>query len=115
MIISIVFFFFFQAEDGIRDKLVTGVQTCALPIFARENGFVSNENAEWTARDASYFELRAVLKISDKTGDIAGESQPFPPRHIFAERHQMYFVVKKIQRTHGIQQRRAVGRSNPAA
>src|SRR5258708_32040879 len=27
------FFFFFQAEDGIRDDLVTGVQTCALPIF----------------------------------------------------------------------------------
>src|SRR2546425_5129255 len=26
-------FFFFQAEDGIRDKLVTGVQTCALPIW----------------------------------------------------------------------------------
>src|SRR5205823_10936547 len=29
-----LFFFFFQAEDGIRDKLVTGVQTCALPICA---------------------------------------------------------------------------------
>src|SRR2546425_2328164 len=29
-----LFFFFFQAEDGIRDKLVTGVQTCALPIFS---------------------------------------------------------------------------------
>src|SRR3989441_7303132 len=28
-----IFFFFFQAEDGIRDKLVTGVQTCALPIW----------------------------------------------------------------------------------
>src|SRR5438876_7504605 len=27
------FFFFFQAEDGIRDGRVTGVQTCALPIF----------------------------------------------------------------------------------
>src|SRR5256885_13066123 len=26
-------FFFFQAEDGIRDYKVTGVQTCALPIF----------------------------------------------------------------------------------
>src|SRR5207244_10201386 len=26
------FLFFFQAEDGIRDDLVTGVQTCALPI-----------------------------------------------------------------------------------
>src|SRR5258708_27967706 len=29
----IFFFFFFQAEDGIRDDLVTGVQTCALPIL----------------------------------------------------------------------------------
>src|SRR5690349_22077371 len=27
------FFFFFQAEDGIRDLYVTGVQTCALPIW----------------------------------------------------------------------------------
>src|SRR5699024_11933979 len=27
--------FFFQAEDGIRDRNVTGVQTCALPIFRR--------------------------------------------------------------------------------
>src|SRR5947209_9733207 len=30
------FFFFFQAEDGIRDIGVTGVQTCALPIFTVE-------------------------------------------------------------------------------
>ena len=29
----IFFFFFFQAEDGIRDHCVTGVQTCALPIY----------------------------------------------------------------------------------
>src|SRR2546430_7335052 len=29
----ILFFFFFQAEDGIRDLTVTGVQTCALPIY----------------------------------------------------------------------------------
>src|SRR5947208_13017129 len=29
---SCICFFFFQAEDGIRDDLVTGVQTCALPI-----------------------------------------------------------------------------------
>src|SRR5256886_10033215 len=31
---SSLFFFFFQAEDGIRDLTVTGVQTCALPICA---------------------------------------------------------------------------------
>src|SRR2546421_4763769 len=38
----LIFFFFFQAEDGIRDLIVTGVQTCALPISrevrAREAG-----------------------------------------------------------------------------
>src|SRR6266446_1958328 len=32
------FFFFFQAEDGIRDYKVTGVQTCALPIFPSRGG-----------------------------------------------------------------------------
>src|SRR5206468_5618078 len=32
--LSSFFFFFFQAEDGIRDLIVTGVQTCALPISA---------------------------------------------------------------------------------
>src|SRR2546421_6283768 len=30
--VLLVIFFFFQAEDGIRDLIVTGVQTCALPI-----------------------------------------------------------------------------------
>src|SRR5687768_18274626 len=30
----VLFFFFFQAEDGIRDVAVTGVQTCALPILS---------------------------------------------------------------------------------
>ena len=35
------FFFFFQAEDGIRDWSVTGVQTCALPIYGL--GFIVPE------------------------------------------------------------------------
>src|SRR5699024_12686457 len=33
----VIFFFFFQAEDGIRDRNVTGVQTCALPISIFES------------------------------------------------------------------------------
>src|SRR5438046_5084644 len=33
MTVCFCFFFFFQAEDGIRDWSVTGVQTCALPIL----------------------------------------------------------------------------------
>src|SRR5437764_12836524 len=33
----LILFFFFQAEDGIRDTSVTGVQTCALPICSSSN------------------------------------------------------------------------------
>src|SRR5256886_7809897 len=39
-------FFFFQAEDGIRDLTVTGVQTCALPIFADEGEDVKATRAQ---------------------------------------------------------------------
>src|SRR5260370_32468577 len=50
--VCVVFVFFFQAEDGIRDSSVTGVQTCALPIFTTEGAKIplglwegSTENA----------------------------------------------------------------------
>src|SRR2546425_12600683 len=39
-------FFFFQAEDGIRDKLVTGVQTCALPICRGIAAITENDEVE---------------------------------------------------------------------
>ena len=42
------FFFFFQAEDGIRDTSVTGVQTCALPISQREMGIIKSRGAAET-------------------------------------------------------------------
>src|SRR5256885_96215 len=38
-----VVYFFFQAEDGIRDYKVTGVQTCALPIFLAHLGGLAHE------------------------------------------------------------------------
>src|SRR5207244_4846539 len=41
----LLFFFFFQAEDGIRDDLVTGVQTCALPIFKDDDGMLGQQRA----------------------------------------------------------------------
>src|SRR5215216_5285603 len=54
-----VIFFFFQAEDGIRDDLVTGVQTCALPIYA------SRERLEqWVSRwigEGDFLALGAVI------------------------------------------------------
>src|SRR5947207_11744886 len=36
VLVACYFFFFFQAEDGIRDHCVTGVQTCALPICGND-------------------------------------------------------------------------------
>src|SRR5256886_10357332 len=39
----LVDFFFFQAEDGIRDLTVTGVQTCALPIYRRFRNHLDHE------------------------------------------------------------------------
>src|SRR2546426_9273053 len=47
-----VFFFFFQAEDGIRDYKVTGVQTCALPISLIEVARLeAHLYARWIAFD----------------------------------------------------------------
>src|SRR5437016_7915094 len=54
--------FFFQAEDGIRDWSVTGVQTCALPICG---GWIQ---AERGARPA-----QAVLLVEDREAYLAGE------------------------------------------
>src|SRR5437868_14557238 len=44
-------FFFFQAEDGIRDRNVTGVQTCALPISNEEEKKYEERIAKMLARD----------------------------------------------------------------
>src|SRR5437879_13647273 len=44
----LVFFFFFQAEDGIRDTSVTGVQTCALPISRRCPTRSARRTSPWT-------------------------------------------------------------------
>src|SRR5260370_29869083 len=48
------FFFFFQAEDGIRDSSVTGVQTCALPIY----GALGLPEVDGAARAGVLVELR---------------------------------------------------------
>src|SRR5699024_11838702 len=59
-------FFFFQAEDGIRDRNVTGVQTCALPIYADARSVLTG----WTAPDAGQEELRSsYLAHLEEHGD----------------------------------------------
>ena len=57
--------FFFQAEDGIRDSPVTGVQTCALPIFPE--GFQRSEYVQKTG----FVDLIVERKnLSEKIGSI---------------------------------------------
>src|SRR5687767_15396262 len=51
-----IFFFFFQAEDGIRDKLVTGVQTCALPISVGEGWYRYNHDAYGETPDGGKYD-----------------------------------------------------------
>src|SRR5258708_21184668 len=72
-VVSLLFGFFFQAEDGIRDDLVTGVQTCALPIsycrHARNRGAL--------AQGRIPFVLEADLQGQEaprKTTDVEGGS-----------------------------------------
>src|SRR5690606_40206085 len=68
----LLYFFFFQAEDGIRDFHVTGVQTCALPISAVEAARKAFE--EWrdvpvTRRQNVMFEFRRI--VSDRRRQLA--------------------------------------------
>src|SRR5215210_8631699 len=63
----ICFFFFFQAEDGIRDTSVTGVQTCALPIspltcVAGRGRSAPCATRSWWRRSAGRSEERRVGK-----------------------------------------------------
>src|SRR5688572_25219356 len=59
---SLTNFFFFQAEDGIRDLTVTGVQTCALPISLGHNDFAPRgEETRYMALHVTLTGLRGLL------------------------------------------------------
>src|SRR5258708_31497617 len=64
--------FFFQAEDGIRDDLVTGVQTCALPIFRMAFVYVPNgiDMRYWNpSYEGKLGELPRILKPLEPVKD----------------------------------------------
>src|SRR5205807_6908852 len=52
-IMAVFIYIFFQAEDGIRDYKVTGVQTCALPILNCSRVSPSTRTMLWSARTTS--------------------------------------------------------------
>src|SRR5207253_5435659 len=72
----LLFVFFFQAEDGIRDGHVTGVQTCALPIF--KNGALLT---------TPFLDVSSKLFLSDESGLL---SIAFHPN--YAQNHFFYVL-----------------------
>src|SRR5437773_10662518 len=62
--------FFFQAEDGIRDRDVTGVQTCALPIFSDERGAEMRELFFETSQELLQSLNDEALKLEKQPGDV---------------------------------------------
>src|SRR5256885_3795687 len=70
--------FFFQAEDGIRDYKVTGVQTCALPI--------SQEN----------FEIGSILRGTMRVDAVLGTGGFSKVLKVFHLDHQKYYALKVL-------------------
>src|SRR5690554_7066223 len=79
--IESLYFFFFQAEDGIRDADVTGVQTCALPIFTNlvqiDNSqiisFFNLNINKYVFTVAEEYEI--VYSVTDSSGNTRSEER----------------------------------------
>src|SRR5690348_18101924 len=73
----VFFFFFFQAEDGIRDGRVTGVQTCALPIYGEASRDLAHRRQE---------RQRAVLQLDGLVADRRHTAAQQGAREVFVGR-----------------------------
>src|SRR3712207_7407437 len=73
------FFFFFQAEDGIRDIGVTGVQTCALPICLRR--WARGRRIDLAISHNSYAQLAAARSLRLRTA-TAMDYEHQPANHV---------------------------------
>src|SRR5439155_13008981 len=70
--------FFFQAEDGIRDGHVTGVQTCALPISTRWGLKVRSPTTPPATEPSAPSESPAVPAPTEKPAEPAPPAEPKP-------------------------------------
>src|SRR3712207_7214089 len=91
-----IVFFFFQAEDGIRDIGVTGVQTCALPIWSRVLPKLFNLKDDiGETRDLSGERQEIVSKLVEKLQ--AWEKQVSPAEVLYARRSEERRVGKECR------------------
>src|SRR5438874_3700090 len=71
------FFFFFQAEDGIRDLYVTGVQTCALPISRTKDRPRGPPRTDADARPRQNSEAFRLASQKRRAGRLYREGSPY--------------------------------------
>src|SRR2546429_6581375 len=90
--VSRAFFFFFQAEDGIRDVAVTGVQTCALPIFSVPGS---------TGTPAEVASLRAAVLSPSNSSKLAGGPMKVMPAFSHARANAAFSERRSEERRVG--------------
>src|SRR2546429_1835770 len=109
-----IIFFFFQAEDGIRDVAVTGVQTCALPISRTPEGReVVGSSWLWIpSSDAGGWggQSREIRMVADKKSYKVGETARVV---VMTGMPETYLMVTTEART--IQSKRVVHATSPSA
>src|SRR2546427_7413728 len=88
----LLFFFFFQAEDGIRDLTVTGVQTCALPIYKAVAAAAVKIEQTYTTSDRHHnqMEPHATTAAWDADGTLTLYETT---QHIFGTRELLSIVL----------------------
>src|SRR2546428_5927663 len=84
-------FFFFQAEDGIRDLIVTGVQTCALPIYRVVGHREDRVGAplRLVGRAALGREAATPLVREQQLGAVIVERRRMPKREVRSEERRV--------------------------
>src|SRR3989454_6433630 len=91
-------FFFFQAEDGIRDYKVTGVQTCALPILVPPLAIAAlSGRTPWEAWSA--LASRPALVFRERSAWVTeGEVLLVPTTLVFSEPHRITALGEAVFR-----------------
>src|SRR2546421_9259421 len=87
----IVFFFFFQAEDGIRDLIVTGVQTCALTISNyTEDAHHKERLLEFASSEYldDYYDYATRPRRRDRKSVVKGKSVDLGGRRIIKKKKE---------------------------
>src|SRR2546430_10025395 len=95
--VDCVEFFFFQAEDGIRDLTVTGVQTCALPISAPRRDVDMRHVRDGRGGARGRAEARARALAEEDVGRCGGRSGGWAARGAGVRRSEERRVGKECR------------------